>query len=163
MAPSQNQTMETLEYTHKKFNCGYSHKKLGLRLMRRNSQEEEEVLSQQFPHPATNSTNNCSKPRLFRPYDLDSSSKTIKQKTTSTTTTPQASQNPATTTTPNHYMEYYALQPTVQQSQEQYALKLQRQRAALYMKHVMQFYENGNGWPSVHPNAINNPAFYPNC
>ncbi|XP_037808934.1 uncharacterized protein LOC119601823 [Lucilia sericata] len=153
--------METLEYTHKKFNCGYSHKKLGLRLLRRNSQEEEEELPQQSPQNNTNSSNNSSKTTLFRPYDLDS--KTRNQKTTSSTS-PQSSplpQNPATT--PHHYMEYYALQPTVQQSQEQYALKLQRQRAALYMKHVMQFYENGNGWPSVHPNAINNPAFYPNC
>ncbi|XP_065356480.1 uncharacterized protein LOC135950884 [Calliphora vicina] len=152
MAPSQNQEMETLQYTHKKFNCGYSHKKLGMRLLRRNSQDEE-IMQQQEQTPAFN--HNTSKATLFRPYDLDNKTTTNKTSSTQSQVPDQAQLD--------HYMHLYALQQSAQQSQEQYALKLQRQRAALYMKHVMQFYENGNGWPSVHPNAINNPAFYNNC
>lgn len=154
MAPSQNQDMESLQYTHKKFNCGYSHKKLGMRLMRRNSQEEE--MEQQTTQV---SSSNSQKPALFRPYDLDNT-QSCKKPTQPQIEMHQTPASPVLDT--QNYLSYYALQQSVQQSQEEYALKLQRQRAALYMKHVMQFYENGNGWPSVHPNAINNPQLYHN-
>ena len=135
---------------HKKFNSGYSHKKLGLCLKRRDSVEDVASSETITRHEdiASNSKSNLF--RAYTQYYYDDSS----------------CQQPfycsahyylATQTAKDYASRwlYYYLQvhPSIQQSEEEYALKLQRQRTALFMKYILQFYETGNGWPSVHPNV----------
>ncbi|XP_061392847.1 uncharacterized protein LOC133328297 [Musca vetustissima] len=138
MAPSQMEN--DFEYTHKKFNCGYSHKKLGMRLIRRDSQDEMEIDEQeQQPQSPSQQPQRTTSPSLFRPYALDEDTD---------------SQSPRKRSCSDEEYLQLAQQFSQQQSPDCYALKLKRQRAALYMKYVMQYYENGNGWPSVHPNVL---------
>lgn len=157
MAPSQmeNQQEQTLGqgYTHKKFNCGYSHKKLGLRLRQREQENKENVSQPQ------NEQVKVSKPAskgLFRPYALDDndtprkrkisrSSESSDEQSSSTVSSPQIS--------PVNYQLHYPQQATpvaavpstpVQTcaspalSPNSYAMRLQRQRAALYMRYMAQ-------------------------
>lgn len=135
MAPSQMEL--DFEYTHKKFNCGYSHKKLGMRLIRRDSQEEMEQDEQQCQQMDT--PQRTTSPSLFRPYALDEE---------------DTQQSPSKMSCSDEDVLQFAQQYSQQQSPDCYALKMKRQRAALYMKYIMQYYENGNGWPSVHPNTL---------
>uniref|UniRef100_A0A1I8PCW3 Uncharacterized protein n=1 Tax=Stomoxys calcitrans TaxID=35570 RepID=A0A1I8PCW3_STOCA len=171
MAPSQmehHQQEQSLGhgYTHKKFNCGYSHKKLGMRLRQREEiqrQNKENIASQQETSPKATNT---STKGLFRPYALgddtprkrkfsrDSASESSDEEINSAR---QSSSSPSTpTSTPPTACTYYQPQqpimaevpsmincPSPALSPNSYAQRLQRQRAALYMRYMQQFHAGG--------------------
>lgn len=179
MAPSQmeHQQEQTLGqgYTHKKFNCGYSHKKLGLRLRQRVRENKENISQPQIEQIK----NNKHSKGLFRPYALDENNTPRKRKISRTSesseenyTTPvsipqtspvtfnlqyQHLQNPVPETisrscpasaAPKQKCESSALSPN------SYAMRLQRQRAALYLRYMAQVHQTTA--------AINYPIGYPN-
>ncbi|XP_065356479.1 probable basic-leucine zipper transcription factor R [Calliphora vicina] len=170
MAPSQmeHQQQQTLGqgYTHKKFNCGYSHKKLGLRLRQRDQENKEN-------HQQLVKTNKSSSKNLFRPYALDDNNTPRKRKLSRSSesseenysTTPVSS--PQCSPTPAYQPQYQQQQPQLAAatppqtcaspalSPNSYAMRLQRQRAALYMRYMAQMqqqqaaFQAATGYPNV--------------
>ncbi|KAI8121132.1 uncharacterized protein LOC111679634 [Lucilia cuprina] len=176
MAPSQmeNQQEQTLGqgYTHKKFNCGYSHKKLGLRLRKR-EQENKENLSQNQSDQVK--SNKPASKGLFRPYALDNNNTPRKRKlSTSSESSEESYYTPIITSAQTSYS--YQQQssqlgitatatsspqtcPSPALSPNSYAMRLQRQRAALYMRYMMQMQQQN---PTAVQTATGYPMGYPN-
>ncbi|XP_037808932.1 uncharacterized protein LOC119601822 [Lucilia sericata] len=177
MAPSQkeHQQEQTLGqgYTHKKFNCGYSHKKLGLRLRQR-EQENKENLSQ--PQNQQMKVNKPATKGLFRPYALDDNNTPRKRKLSRSSesseenystpiSTPQTSpltyqQSPQFGLTANTIPSPQTC-PTPALSPNSYAMRLQRQRAALYMRYLSQIQQQQQN-PAVLQTTTGYPMGYPN-
>lgn len=175
MAPSQMEYQDEnslQEYTHKKFNCGYAHKKFGSRIARRDSQESlnsdsSSMDGQSFMQQETKSSSSV---KLFRPYALgDNTPRKRKQKQMSEQIQSTASRNlhyfnaaqqqqqaqqrisptSITSSNSNSLTPPTAASAAFSLNKQTFAIMLQKQRAALYMSHLLKFNGNGNGWPTL--------------
>uniref|UniRef100_A0A1I8MYM3 Uncharacterized protein n=1 Tax=Musca domestica TaxID=7370 RepID=A0A1I8MYM3_MUSDO len=192
MAPSQMEHRQEQSmghgYTHKKFNCGYSHKKLGMRLRQRDINDNKENIEQQQEN--TNKSFNSSTARnLFRPYALDDDMRR-KRKTScdssSASSDEECSQQqfvstPQSSPTNSFYQQQQqqilmssptasTTCPSPALSPNSYAERSQRQRAALYIRYMQQFQQQQQH-PSLEATTLvhqqqqqammNNPSYYP--
>ncbi|XP_075154141.1 uncharacterized protein LOC142227458 [Haematobia irritans] len=165
-------------YTHKKFNCGYSHKKLGMRLRQRegavlqNNKENIEAVNN--GSEITRKSSNAPSRGLFRPYALgedtprkrkvsrDSSSESSDEETHSQQQQhhiASPSSSPVATYYHQHQQPQQAISPAATMtdncpapalSPNSYAQRLQRQRAALYMRYMQQFHAGGQAIQAHH-------------
>ena len=126
--------------------------KFGLRLKCRNSLEDVEQTETNTRHKEVKSFESNLLPTYTQHYYGDSSCQFKQQFLDYSTYYSLASQTAEDDASSWLYYYLFAY-PSIQQTEEEYGLKLQRQRTALFMKYVLHFYETGNGWPSVHPNV----------
>ncbi|XP_030377193.1 uncharacterized protein LOC115626080 [Scaptodrosophila lebanonensis] len=164
MAPSQvdylNET--SVGYTHKKFKTVYTHKKFG-KCGKQTASLEAAVVSTTTP--------------LFRPYALDDNRSRKRRPAPATEemeqqrqqlpptppltppqykSQPQQQQIPAATPTYNHIplttQHNIASAPTV--NHQAFALMLQKQRAVLHMRQLLNINPDANTWPLEWRNAL---------